>query len=85
MVQAMSHSALKGAQAGAMIVPPVFLVASLILRRGGGFSIRKLMTNSVGGVLVGAAGGVLMGYGKMKDESEVAIQEKTFRLASREK
>lgn len=74
------HVSLKMAQLTSMAVPPLYLVSSLILRRGRPFSINQLMRISAGSVIVGSGVGAVMGWGKLKDEPELAIIDRVERM-----
>jgi hypothetical protein len=78
--QVIAHSSLKGAQAASMVAPPVYLVSSLILRRGSGFSIRHLMRYSTLGTAAGAGLGAAVGWVRLRTEPLVAIEDRVFRL-----
>lgn len=78
--QVIAHSALKVAQAFSTIVPPAYLVTSLILRRGRGFSVRGLATTSFGGVVAGAGIGGVAAWGRLRDQPIEAIEDRAFRL-----
>lgn len=80
--QVIAHASLKVAQMGAMIVPPAYIVSSLILRRGSGFSIRRLMRTTTVGTAVGAGLGAFMGWGRLRTEPQAAIDDRVFRLVS---
>jgi hypothetical protein len=78
--QVIAHSALKVAQAFSTIVPPAYLVTSLILRRGRGFSVRGLATTSFGGVVAGAGIGGVAAWARLRDQPTEAIEDRAFRL-----
>jgi len=80
--QVIAHASLKVAQMGAMIVPPAYIISSLILRRGSGFSIRRLMRNTTLGTATGAGLGAFMGWGRLRSETQAAIDDRVYRLVS---
>ncbi|WRT69756.1 uncharacterized protein IL334_006747 [Kwoniella shivajii] len=73
--QVLLHSALRYAQIASMIIPPVYLVRTLVLRRRP-FSIRSFMHTSIIGTGLGAGVGVGLGYG------ESAVRERLIRIKS---
>ena len=78
--QVIAHASLKVAQTTAMLTPPIYLVSALILRRGGGFSVRKLMRYSTLGTFGGAGLGAFMGWGRLRNEPIEAIEDRVYRL-----
>ena len=75
-----AHASLKSAQATSMLAPPIYLAISLIRRRG--FSIGRVMRVTTGSVAVGAGIGVGMGYMRLRNEPDVALSDRVFRLVS---
>ncbi|WWC73645.1 uncharacterized protein I206_107617 [Kwoniella pini CBS 10737] len=73
--QVVLHSALRYAQIASMIIPPVYLIRTLVLRRKP-FSVRGLMHNSIAWTGVGAIGGAGLGYG------ESAVRDRLVRIKS---
>lgn len=78
--QVMAHSALKMSEAAGLLVPPIYIAASLIRRRGMGFSIRGLMRASTRGVVIGAPFGAAAAWGMLRNEPLVALEDRCFRL-----
>ncbi|ORY34701.1 hypothetical protein BCR39DRAFT_556213 [Naematelia encephala] len=82
MTQLVAHASLKTAQSFSMLAPPAYLVLSFIRRgRGHPLSIRRLMSVSTSSVLVGSGIGAFMGWGRLRNEPEIALQDRIFRLA----
>ena len=81
MNKLVTHSALRTAQGFALVAPPLYLVSSLILRRGR-FSIRKLMTTSIGATTGGAALGAGVGYVRLMNEDQLGLDERILRMVS---
>jgi len=77
--QVILHSALKVAQTGGMIVPPVYLILSAV-RGKKPFTIKRLMNASVLGVGAGAGVGAGLAALKLRDQSELAIIDRVERL-----
>ena len=63
-----------------MIFPPLYLVSSLILRRGPGFSIRGLLRVGNRSVIGGAAVGGAAAWARLRDEPMEAIEDRCYRL-----
>lgn len=82
MTQMITHSALKVAQAGSMLFPPAYLVSSLVLRRGPGFSIRTLMRVANRSVAGGAVLGGLAAWARLRNEPIEAIEDRCYRMVS---
>ncbi|OCF35199.1 hypothetical protein I317_02286 [Kwoniella heveanensis CBS 569] len=61
--QLLLHSSLKYAQLTSMVVPPLYVLRTLVLRRKP-FSIKGLMHTSIGGAAVGGVIGAGLGYGE---------------------
>ncbi|WVR08007.1 hypothetical protein IAU60_005051 [Kwoniella sp. DSM 27419] len=61
--QLVMHSALKYAQLASMVVPPLYLLRTLVLRRRP-FSVKGLMNNSILGASAGGVVGAGLGYGE---------------------
>ncbi|KIR51954.1 hypothetical protein I315_05593 [Cryptococcus gattii Ru294] len=78
--QLLLHSALSSAELFAAFTPPVYLISTLVLRRRP-FSIRRLMYNSMGGVLAGAAVGGGYAYLRGWREGELKVRERVARVA----
>lgn len=77
--QLLLHSALSSAELFAAFTPPVYLISTLVLRRRP-FSIRRLMYNSMGGVLAGAAVGGGYAYLRGMREGELKVRERLARV-----
>jgi hypothetical protein len=78
-----THSALRTAQGFAVVAPPVYVVSSLILRRGRHpFSIRRLMATSVGSTLAGAGIGAGVGYVRLSNQGQLALDDRVLSLVS---
>ena len=75
-----AHASLKTAQAASMIAPPLYLVVALVRRRG--ISINRLMRVTTGTVAAGAGIGAGMGYMRLRNEPDVALSDRVFRLVS---
>jgi hypothetical protein len=80
LTQLMAHASLKTAQVAAMITPPIYLVTSLVIRRGKPFSVRQFMRTSTSWTVVGAGLGALMGYGRLRNEPDYALEDRVYRL-----
>lgn len=80
LTQLIAHSALKVAQAGATVLPPAYLVSSLILRRGTGFSVRGLMRSANMAVLGGGALGAGAAWVRLRGASAESLEDRVFRL-----
>lgn len=80
--QVIAHSALKVAQTASMIFPPLYLLSSLILRRGPGFSIRGLLRSGNRSVVGGASVGALAAWARLRNEPMEAIEDRCYRLVS---
>ncbi|KAI9638854.1 uncharacterized protein MKK02DRAFT_41880 [Dioszegia hungarica] len=81
LTQLIAHSALKVAQAGATVLPPAYLVSSLILRRGTGFSVRGLMRSANMAVLGGGALGAGAAWVRLRGASAESLEDRVFRLS----
>ncbi|KAK6908870.1 hypothetical protein I203_102875 [Kwoniella mangroviensis CBS 8507] len=71
--QVLLHSSLRYAQLASMIVPPIYLARTLVLRRRP-FSVRGLMHTSILWTGVGAVAGAGSGYG------ESAVRDRLIRI-----
>lgn len=78
--QVIAHVSLKMAQTVAMIVPPVYVVATLARRRP--FTIRGLMNTSTAWTTGGALAGVGIGYARLMNEPQAKIDDRAVRLVS---
>lgn len=78
----MAHSALKTSQAAALVVPPIYILSSLVRRRGLGFSISGLLRASTRGVVLGAPVGAVAAWGRLRNEPLEAVEDRCFRLVS---
>ncbi|KAL7425178.1 hypothetical protein Q5752_000866 [Cryptotrichosporon argae] len=76
--QVVAHAALKTAQAAGMLVPPLYVAASLL--RGRGFSARRLMRVSTGWVGGGAVLGAGMGWARLAGQTPESVVDRTERL-----
>lgn len=76
----MAHSALKTSQAAALVVPPIYILSSLVRRRGLGFSISGLLRVSTRGVVLGAPVGAVAAWGRLRNEPVEAVEDRCFRL-----
>lgn len=77
--QLLLHSALSSAELFAAFTPPVYLISTLVLRRRP-ISIRRLMYNSMGGVLAGAAVGGGYAYLRGWRGGELKVRERVARV-----
>ncbi|RSH93259.1 hypothetical protein EHS25_007613 [Saitozyma podzolica] len=81
--QVIAHASLKAAQATAMLLPPLYLVSSLLIRRGTRpFSIARWMRVSTGGTVVGAGIGAGLGWLRLRDQPDYALEDRAYRLAN---
>lgn len=80
LTQVTLHSSLKVAQAAGMIMPPVYIVATLARRRP--LSINGIMKNAIASVVVGAGIGAGVGYARLVNQPEDKIVDRVNRLVS---
>ena len=73
------HASLKTAQAMGMLVPPLYLIGSIV--RGRGVSIHRLMRVTTIWVAGGAVLGVAAGYARLRDQPPEALEDRVYRLA----
>ena len=78
--QMILHVSLKMAQLTSMAVPPLYLISSLVLRRGRPFSVNQLMRVSIGSVLLASGVGAAMGWGRLRNEPSGAIVDRVERM-----
>lgn len=79
--QVCAHAALKVAQAASMIYPVAYIGLGLSRRRP--MSVSRLMRGAQVSVLGGAGVGWGLGYLRLRDQSEEAIEDRVYRLVSR--
>ncbi|KAK8849722.1 hypothetical protein IAR55_005057 [Kwoniella newhampshirensis] len=77
--QVILHSSLQLAQITSMIVPPVYLVSTLIARRRP-FSVRGLMGSSMASTFFGGVLGGGLAWGKMRGEGDLAVLGRVEKL-----
>ena len=82
MSQMMAHSALKMSEAAGLVVPPVYILTSLIRRRGMGFSVTGLLKASTRGVVIGAPLGAVAAWGMLRGQEVEALEDRCYRLVS---
>ncbi|BEI81707.1 hypothetical protein CcaverHIS002_0208670 [Cutaneotrichosporon cavernicola] len=76
--QVCAHAALKVAQAASMLFPPAYVGLCLVRRRP--MSVSRAMRGAELSVLGGAAVGWGVGYARLRDQSEEAIEDRVYRL-----
>ncbi|KAK4686617.1 hypothetical protein P7C73_g3511, partial [Tremellales sp. Uapishka_1] len=77
------HVSLKMAQTASMLVPPLYILTSIVRRNPAKpFTISRLMRVSTVGVVAGGAVGAGMGYMRLANEPEAAVLDRTERLAA---
>ncbi len=74
------HVALKMAQVTSMIVPPVYVVSALFLKRGGPLSILRLARVTAGSVIAAGGIGAVAGWARLRNEPDEAIVDRVERM-----